>query len=265
MRESHPNPGTNADAFERERLGLLRQGLDPLTEGRLDRLGVRPGWSCLEVGAGDGGVARSLAARVGPTGRVVATDIDLRFLAGETLPNLEVRRHNILEDELEKAGYDLVHCRAVLMHLAEPVRAVARMAEAVRPGGWLFLEEIDCLSVAAVEADHPGAREFERLLRLIYDSLRAWRVMDVYFGRRVRGLLEQAGFGEVSHYGATAVVRGGEPGARFQQMNLQLLRPLVGAGVLTETDLETLHQLYGDPSFAFVGGTCFGAWGRRPG
>jgi hypothetical protein len=74
-----------ADAFERERLGLLCQALDPLTQGRLDRLGVQPGWSCLEVGAGAGSVARALAARAGPGGRVVATDVDTRFLLGQAL------------------------------------------------------------------------------------------------------------------------------------------------------------------------------------
>jgi SAM-dependent methyltransferase len=265
MSEGQPSPGANADAFERERLGLLQQALDPLTAERLDRLGVQPGWSCLEVGAGDGSVARGLAARVGPRGRVVATDVDTRFLAETTLPNLEVRRHNILDDELETACYDLVHCRAVLMHLADPVRAVRRMAEAVRLGGWLFLEEIDCISFGAVDLGSPDAQEFERTLRLIYESLRTWRVMDLYFGRRVRGLIEQVGFIAVGHEGRTDITRGGELGARFQQMNLQLLRPLVAAGVLTEERLEMLGRLYADPSFAFVGATCFGAWGRRAG
>ena len=145
------------------------------------------------------------------------------------------------------------------------MRVVERMARAVRPGGWLFLEEIDCISVGAVDSESPAGQQFDRTLRLIYDNLRAWRVMDVYFGRRVRGLIEQVGFVDVRHEGVTGVTRGGEPGARFQQMNLQLLRPLVAAGVLTPGDLETLHRVYADPSFAFVGGTCFGAWGRRAG
>ena len=100
------------DAFERERLALLTQHADPITTRRLTDLGARPGWRCLDVGAGDGSVARWLAALVGPEGRVVATDLNPRFLAGHGLPNLEVRRHNILEDELEPAHYDLVHCRA---------------------------------------------------------------------------------------------------------------------------------------------------------
>jgi predicted O-methyltransferase YrrM len=64
------------------------------TARHLIDLGIAPGWRCLEVGAGGGGVARWLAERVGETGRVVATDINTRFLGSIDLPNVEVRRHN---------------------------------------------------------------------------------------------------------------------------------------------------------------------------
>ena len=46
----------------------------------IENLGIAPGWHCLEVGAGHGGMARWLAATVGDQGRVMATDIDTRFL-----------------------------------------------------------------------------------------------------------------------------------------------------------------------------------------
>jgi precorrin-6B methylase 2 len=73
------------DAFERERLALLTQVADPITIRRLTDLRVGRGWSCLDVGAGDGSVAHWLAGRVGPIGRVVATDLNLRFLEGHEL------------------------------------------------------------------------------------------------------------------------------------------------------------------------------------
>lgn len=67
----------NADT-ESGRLRLLEVCRDPGTIGRLDRLGVSCGWRCLEVGAGHGSIARWLAERVGPTGSVLAADIDPR-------------------------------------------------------------------------------------------------------------------------------------------------------------------------------------------
>ena len=67
---------------ERERLRRLEAMSDRTTIRALDTVGVGPGWHCLEVGAGGGSVARLLGERVGPTGRVVAADLDPRFLDG---------------------------------------------------------------------------------------------------------------------------------------------------------------------------------------
>jgi hypothetical protein len=66
---------------------------------------------------------------------VVATDINTRFLDALDHPNLEVRRHDIIADELEESAFDLVQVRAVLMHLAEPGRALQRMVAALKSGG----------------------------------------------------------------------------------------------------------------------------------
>jgi len=85
-----------ADDFERERLELLGRFMNPMTAARLDRLGVSPGWRCLEVGAGDGSVARMLVERVGSSGKVVATDLDPRFLGPARSAGAEIRRHDIL-------------------------------------------------------------------------------------------------------------------------------------------------------------------------
>src|SRR5262249_48285112 len=140
MSEDHYIASHSAEAFERERLGLLERVADPITLRRLHSLGVREGWRCLEIGAGHGSVARWLAKQVGPQGQVVATDLNPRFLRELAAPNITVRHHDILHDELEEAHYDLVHCRFLLMHLSQPQRAVERMAAAGRHGGWRGLE-----------------------------------------------------------------------------------------------------------------------------
>src|SRR5918912_134340 len=76
--------------------------------------GVSSGWSCLEVGAGAGSIARWLAHQVGPTGRIVATDIDTRFFADAAAINLEAWRHDISCDPLPYQNFDLVHVRWLL-------------------------------------------------------------------------------------------------------------------------------------------------------
>jgi SAM-dependent methyltransferase len=254
------------DAFERERLTLLTEFADPITIRRLTDIGVQPGWRCLDVGAGEGSVARWLSGCVGPSGRVVATDLNPRFLVGHWLPNLVVRRHNILEDELETDQYDLVHCRCVLQHLSDPLLALRRLAEAVRPGGWLLVEEIDVGCLGAADSGHPRAPAFNRRIRALWGALRKSGPIDPHFGRRLPSLVEGCGLRELGHNGVTVTGRGGDPMAWFLRMSDRLLRDhLVAAGALTEADFTELARTFDDPSFWFVGVTLFGAWGRRLG
>ena len=81
---------------EQARLRALEDLFDGASIRHLAERGVGAGWRCLEVGCGAGGVARWLAERVGASGRVLATDLDLRFLVDHGRDNLEVQRHNIL-------------------------------------------------------------------------------------------------------------------------------------------------------------------------
>jgi len=126
---------------EDERLDLLEQIFDPGSRHRRDL--IQPGWRCLEIGAGRGSMAAWLAERVGPAGQVVATDIDCRYLARLDLPNLEVVRHNIIEDPLDVLGpgsFDLVCARLVLFWLAGKQEAAIRTAMMLntrRPSIWV--------------------------------------------------------------------------------------------------------------------------------
>ena len=76
-----------------ERFAALAELFDPWTFQHLDDLGLEEGCRCWEVGAGGVSVLRSLAERVGPRGRVLATDIG--HFVGEPAAGgtVEVRRH----------------------------------------------------------------------------------------------------------------------------------------------------------------------------
>jgi hypothetical protein len=103
-----------ARAKEHERLTGIEALFDRSTTQRLADLGVTDGWHSLEVGFGAGSVALWLAGQVGSTGRVVATDLDPRFMDGHGPANLEVRKHDLATDPLEEAAFDLAHARMVL-------------------------------------------------------------------------------------------------------------------------------------------------------
>ena len=76
------------------------------------------------MGAGGRSIPEALAAVVGPTGRVLATDIDPAWLkAGD---GYEVRRHDVAADPAPEPGtFDLVHARLVLVHVPDRARAFA--------------------------------------------------------------------------------------------------------------------------------------------
>jgi 2-polyprenyl-3-methyl-5-hydroxy-6-metoxy-1,4-benzoquinol methylase len=156
----------NAWHQARRRLSLLETNLDPATFRRIQALGLTEGWQCLDIGAGAGTVASWLCAHVGSTGRVIATDIDTRFLDALTGPNLEVRRHNIAVDNLPEASFDLVHTRLVLMHLPARAQILTRLVAALKPGGWLFLEEHDIFPVTAA-ASGPYAEVWAAFIRAV--------------------------------------------------------------------------------------------------
>src|SRR5271170_673599 len=95
----------NAAGQADRRFAGLQASYDPVTIRHLEEIGVCTGWSCLEVGGGGGSIARWLADRVTPAGHVVVTDIDPRWLAAGH-PTIELRRHDITADELERDAFD---------------------------------------------------------------------------------------------------------------------------------------------------------------
>ncbi|HPH34960.1 MAG TPA: methyltransferase domain-containing protein [Methanoregulaceae archaeon] len=248
------------------RLRLLERVYDPVTTRHLASLGVARGWNCLEVGAGAGSVATWLSAKVRPEGKIVATDINTRFLHQIADPNIEVRRHDILADHLEENQYDLVHCRTLLMWLRDPEKALRKMADAVRPGGWLMLEETDYGSILSVESSNPSAAVFSDTWRTGIDFLRKNKIADPYFGRQIRNLIDQLGFIEGKNEGWTRICRGGEPMARFDLAAVQMAaQPMINAGLLASDKLEMMQGLLMDTTFDYPGLTMFSSWGRKPG
>ena len=206
--------GAHIDAdTESDRLQLLEGCRDPGTIRRLDRLGVSRGWRCLEVGAGHGSIARWLAERVGPTGSVVAADLDPRFLT-DMPAGVDVRRLDIRHDDLEADSYDLVHCRALLMHLPDPIAALARMVAALRPGGLLLAEEGDYGLWSY--GGHADAQQLNTLITRMLTRLAEAKIANPWFGRRLPDLTLASGLELRGSEVEKRVVRPGEADYEFE-------------------------------------------------
>ncbi len=260
MGEDHYVLGHTGETFECARISSLERVTDSFSLRLLAMLQVQQGWRCLEIGAGKGSLARWLAEKVGPHGRVVATDINPRFLTEIQASNLEVRQHDIRNDPVELSTYDLAHCRAVLMHLPEPRVALRRMVAALRIGGWLLVEEADYGSLRALVAEHPLAETFNCMAREIPDRLARASVANLNFGCRLRDLLEEEGLTEIGNEGRVLIVRGAEPEAKRQCMTFEAFRE---RGFLSRAEYAELERACGDPRFSYIAPTLFAAWGKR--
>jgi SAM-dependent methyltransferase len=259
-------PSRPQDA-ERERLGHLAATLDPGTQRRMRALGIARGWRCLEIGAAEGSMVRWMAGEVGEEGRVVAGDIDLRFLSELDLPNVEVRELDVRSGALEEGSFDLAYCRTLLLHLPDPDAALSKLLRSLRPGGWLLAEDSDMCVQLAADPDHPDAELFERLHRRVWDYLRSVKYFDTRFGRTLPARLRALGLEEQGFEASASFQSGGSPGAELQRRNLGInLGPmLVQHEVVGRDELERVLALYADASFGYVSGLNVAAWGRRPG
>ena len=248
-----------------ERFDSLGALFDRVTFRHLQDLGLREGVRCLEVGAGGESVVRWLGERVGPSGRVLATDIDPRWLAALSLPNVEVRRHDIACDPLPSGGFDVIHARLVLSHVPRCEEALARMAGALAPGGWILVEDFDSDLVPEAcwdAADAGGA--LANKVRQAFRELLGRRGADLQLGRKLPRLLEAQSLVDVGADGHLTV-RGGEPARRLERSNVaQVSAALVEARLLDEEELRRFFDLLDagavNPSFPPL----ISAWGRRP-
>jgi ubiquinone/menaquinone biosynthesis C-methylase UbiE len=122
---------------------VLRAWLGPATEVMLDLARIGVGSQVLDVAAGAGEPAITAAARVGPTGRVLATDISSNILAfaeqaaaargiGDLVETCVLDGENL---ELADESFDAVISRLGLMYFPDRQRGLAEMRRVLRPGG----------------------------------------------------------------------------------------------------------------------------------
>ena len=102
----------------------------------------RPGELALDIACGPGAVTQFLAERVGPTGRVLGTDLAAQMvrLAAERmtrrgLTNARFARMDMEHLDLADESQDIVSCALGLMYAADTDAALQEMLRVLRPGG----------------------------------------------------------------------------------------------------------------------------------
>ena len=227
---------------ESARIGALAEELDPLTLARLRSLGIGSSWTCLELAAGTGTVARHLASLC-PRGRVVATDLDVTRLLRDTPPNLTMLRHDVARESFPEQSFDLVHARYLFCHLRERDEVLRRVVRWLKPGGWLCVEEPDDSLVAS------SVNEPHRTVGVGMAALLAERIgTDGRWSRRLASMLDSLGLTDIDVSVTGSVVGGRGPMTRFWRLTIEQLAPeVVERGYASAAQVtEVLAQISDD-------------------
>src|SRR6266545_4139943 len=240
----------NAAVEANDRFVSLERCYDHATISRLEALGIGEGWRCLEVG---------------DAGSVLATAIAPEKMYGQA-GNLTITRHDIVDDPLPEAEYDLVHARLVLIHVAQREAVVKRLLSALKPGGWLLLDEFDLTcKMPVLVSPAPGAPALvDKVVDGIHTLLetagmsRTWAV-------GAPQTLHDAGYVDLGQYGFSEAWQGGSVGAHLHRANaLQVSAQLVERGIVSQAEVDGFVELLEHPGILLSSYLLLSTWGRRP-
>ena len=178
------------ESAEQARLRLLN---DLTNKPFIDFLELEETSSVLEVGSGLGILAGGVA-RVAARGEVYGVEYspDQLAQAEVSAPNLHLVQGDAHELEFEDDRFDVVYCRYVLEHVADPLQVLKEMRRVLKPGGKVFVQENNIL----VNTFYPECPRFDRLWRqfaLLQEQLGG----DALIGKKLLPLLKHAGFVEI--------------------------------------------------------------------
>ena len=246
------------------RFSGLEATYDPATIGYLTGVGVSDGWACWEIGAGGGSVASWLARRVGPAGSVLATDIDPRFIPASELAQLEVVRHDVTADAIPAGRYDLIHARLVLSHLPQRGAVMGRLVQALRPGGWLVIEDFCHAFERGSEPIGPADAKFRKVHVALGDFVARFNDDQSDFAASLPQQLAGLGLADVGGEGRVVFGRGGSPSARVMEAGLrQAGDRMIAAGLVDRPALDEAIAYLAAPTSIISMPTMVSAWGRQ--
>ena len=242
------------------RLALLEDQLDPISQRRLSKTGLSAGWRCLEVGGGGGSITRWLCEQVGTDGYVLATDVEPALLEQVEFSQLEIQRHDILNDTPPPAEFDVVHARWLLHHLRDPIEAMRRMVAAVRPGGWIVFEEPD-FSPFLLSSSQIYTALMSELARVAV----AGSGGDCFWARNMLNEIGSFGLEEIGAEADQFIVQGGFGWADFFSLTSQQVRASMTTpeGALTEEAFDAGIALLAKPDTIELGAAGIAVWGRK--
>jgi len=256
------------DEGEVERYRMMAEQARAAEADLWELAGIRPGARVADVGCGPGAVLPALSAAVGPGGRVQAVDADpgavaaARALADAAgLENVEVTEGRADHTGLEPGSLDVAMLRHVLAHNGGAEDAiVAHLATLVRPGGCVYLVDVDGTAIRLLP-EHADLTDLDER----FAAFRAARGDDNRAGLRLADRLARAGLEVVEFRGRYTIA---EPPPGVRPPSWAAREAMVTAGVATEDDVRrwdrAFQQAQASPLRPTIFAPIFTAVGRRP-
>jgi SAM-dependent methyltransferase len=238
----------DAVARERERLEALTALGDPHTIQVLTEIGVRPGWHCLEVGAGSGTISSWLTKQVQPEGQVLSIDVDLRFHC-HPVPGMHVQHLDVTTDPLPRAAFDLIHARSVLQHLAGREKVLDDLVAAAKPGGWIVIED----SQWQPFLDQPLPEPLASVARIIHAGMQARSGWDPTLGGRLLRMFADRGLVQLEAAGRAVTMRGADQSIKWWALGIEhAAERLLASGAVSREQIEGSLALVRSPDFVMM-------------
>jgi len=255
---------SNSDRQARNRLEAISTLFDETTLRHMRALGLGTGWRCWEIGAGGPTVPLLLAREVGPDGMIIATDIDVIWAEAASSSNVRIIKHDVVMEAAPEGPFDLIHARLVLVHLPERAEVLGRIAAALKPGGWLLVEDADpnLQPLACVDESGP-AQALANKLRRGFRTLMADRGVDLEYGRSLPRALRDAGLRDVMAEAFFPLAR--PECSALEIATITMLREqMISKGLASENEVkECVHNLQ-HSALDIATAPMISAWGRRP-
>ena len=252
-----------------QRLARQAHVMAGATERFLAGLGLTAGWSCLDVGCGDGQVTVAMAQAAGPDGRTVGLDVDAAALdlarAGARNAGVDVA---FVDDDADRpiaAGrFDLAYARLLLSHLVDPFAVVRAMAAEVRPGGVVAVED---MFLGTLRSD-PPAPALDRLQE-VYGATVRFHGGDPTIGPRLRALLAAVGLRDVREGTVVNPMEAVDDKLFLAQLVRNMRGSILEAGAATDEEIDALEASVADaardPATTFYQVRIHQVSGRRAG
>jgi hypothetical protein len=151
----------------------------------------------------------------------------------------------------------------VLIHLPDREVALRRIIDALKPGGWIVVEECDALTFLPDPAVSPGEVNM-RVRQAFVEALTA-RGVDLHCGRLLAHELRANGLVQIGVEATASLWGGKSSGTRLMRLHFEEMRePMVSSGLISPEEFDADLKRIDQEDFLMPSPMMWTAWGQLP-